>query len=62
MNQLDESDRFDFYEELLPEDIWMPEETDGNYVVKAVLDNIFSMSTNTDSRQQHLLVKWAGYD
>lgn len=34
VDQLDISQRFDFYEELFPEDSWMPKETDGQFTAQ----------------------------
>ena len=62
MHGLQETDRFDLDEELLPKDIWMPDNPSGRYEVEAILDNATSGSTTTDRIQRKFLVKWVGYD
>ncbi|GMF48876.1 unnamed protein product [Phytophthora fragariaefolia] len=74
---LGEDDRIDFDEELLPEDSWDPEAGDDEllpedswdpeagddeYVVKAILDDRWPISTGTERTQRKFYVKWRGYD
>ncbi|GMF31693.1 unnamed protein product [Phytophthora fragariaefolia] len=59
---LGEDDRFDFDEELLPEDSWEPEAGDDAYVVEAILDDRWPFSTGTERNQREVYVKWWGYD
>ncbi|GMF17720.1 unnamed protein product [Phytophthora fragariaefolia] len=59
---LGEDDRFDFDEELLPEDSWEPEAGDDEYVVEAILDDRWPISTGTERNQREFYVKWRGYD
>ncbi|GMF45040.1 unnamed protein product [Phytophthora fragariaefolia] len=59
---LGEKDRFDFDEELLPEDSWEPEAGDDEYVVEAILDDRWPISTGTERNQREFYVKWRGYD
>ncbi|GMF38858.1 unnamed protein product [Phytophthora lilii] len=44
---LSEDERFDFDEELLPEDSWEPEAGDDKYIVEAILDDRWPISTST---------------
>ncbi|GMF45115.1 unnamed protein product [Phytophthora fragariaefolia] len=44
---LGEDDRFDFDEELLPEDSWEPGAGDDEYVVEVILDDRWPISTGT---------------
>ncbi|GMF54743.1 unnamed protein product [Phytophthora fragariaefolia] len=59
---LGEDERFDFDEELLPEDSWEPEAGDDEYVVEAILDDRWSISTGTGRNQREFYVKWLGYE
>ncbi|GMF44916.1 unnamed protein product [Phytophthora fragariaefolia] len=59
---LGEDDRFDFVEEPLPEDSWEPEAGDDEYVVEAILDDRWPISTGTGRNQRELYVKWRGYE
>ncbi|GMF18395.1 unnamed protein product [Phytophthora fragariaefolia] len=49
---LGEDDRFEFNEGLQPEDSWEPEAGDDVYVVEAILDNRWSISTGTERTQR----------
>ena len=40
--------RFDFDEELLPEDSWVPDEESRRYEVEAILDDDLPLLTSTD--------------
>ena len=62
VQRLGETDRFDFDEERLPEDSWMPDKPSGRYDVEAILDNATAGSTTTDRSQRKFLVKWVGYN
>ncbi|GMF63235.1 unnamed protein product [Phytophthora fragariaefolia] len=59
---LGEDDRFDFDEELLPEDSWEPQAGDDEYVVEAILDDRWPISTGTGRNQREFYVKWRGYE
>ncbi|GMF24849.1 unnamed protein product [Phytophthora fragariaefolia] len=59
---LGEDDRFDFDEELLPEDSWEPEAGDDEYAVEAILDDRWPISTGTERDQREFCVQWRGYD
>ncbi|KAE9281588.1 hypothetical protein PF008_g27848 [Phytophthora fragariae] len=60
--ELSEAERFDFDEELLPEDSWEPEEGDDRYEVEATLDDELPLSTSTAKTQRKFKVKWVGYE
>ncbi|OWY93204.1 hypothetical protein PHMEG_00037485 [Phytophthora megakarya] len=57
-----EEARFDFDEELLPEDSWMPDEVAGEFEVEAILDDRTPMSTSTDRPVREFEVKWVDYE
>ncbi|OWY91897.1 hypothetical protein PHMEG_00039321 [Phytophthora megakarya] len=57
-----EEARFDFGEELLPEDSWMSDEVAGEFEVEAILDDRTPMSTITDRPVREFEVKWVGYE
>ncbi|GMF34102.1 unnamed protein product [Phytophthora lilii] len=57
-----ENSRFDFDEELLPEDSWEPDHLAGEYEVEAILDDRTPMSTSTERAVREFKVKWVGYD
>ncbi|OWY92817.1 hypothetical protein PHMEG_00038022, partial [Phytophthora megakarya] len=57
-----EEARFDFDEELLPEDSWMPDEVAGEFEVEAILDDRTPMSTSTDRPVRKFELKWVGYE
>ncbi|GMG17940.1 unnamed protein product [Phytophthora fragariaefolia] len=59
---LGEDDRFDFDEELLPEDNWEPAAGDDEYTVEAILDDRWPISTGTGRNQREFYVKWWGYE
>ncbi|KAJ8579064.1 hypothetical protein ON010_g132 [Phytophthora cinnamomi] len=59
---LDEDERFDFDEELLPECSWEPGAGDDKYIVEAILDDRWHLSTGTERTQREFHVKWRGYD
>ncbi|GMF44539.1 unnamed protein product [Phytophthora fragariaefolia] len=48
--------RFDFDEELLPEDSWEPEAGDDEYIVEAILDDRWPISTGTWRNQREFYV------
>ncbi|OWY96967.1 hypothetical protein PHMEG_00032623 [Phytophthora megakarya] len=52
-----EEARFDFDEELLPEDSWMPDEVAREFEVEAILDDRTPMSTSTDRPVREFEVK-----
>ncbi|KAE9314216.1 hypothetical protein PR003_g19306 [Phytophthora rubi] len=58
--ELSEAERFDFDEELLPEDSWKPEEGECHYEVEAILDDELPLSTSTAKTQRKFKVKWVG--
>ncbi|OWZ03556.1 hypothetical protein PHMEG_00024692 [Phytophthora megakarya] len=57
-----EEARFDFDEELLPEDSWMPDKVAGEFEVEAILDDRTPMPISTDRPGREFEVKWVGYD
>ncbi|KAI9981685.1 hypothetical protein PInf_009442 [Phytophthora infestans] len=59
---LGETQRFDFDEELLPEDSWEPDTSMNQYEVEAILDDELPLSTSTSRSQRKFKVKWVGYD
>ncbi|GMF66220.1 unnamed protein product [Phytophthora lilii] len=59
---LSEDERCDFDEELLPEDSWEPEAGDDKYIVEAILDDRWPISTGTERQQRQFYVKWRSYD
>ncbi|GMF63143.1 unnamed protein product [Phytophthora fragariaefolia] len=60
--ELDETERFDFDEELFPEDSWEPDENENRFEVEAILDDELTFSTSTSRAQRRFKVKWVGYD
>ncbi|GMF62319.1 unnamed protein product [Phytophthora fragariaefolia] len=60
--ELDETERFDFDKELLPEDSWEPDENENRFEVEAILDDELPSSTITSRAQRRFKVKWVGYD
>ncbi|GMF11152.1 unnamed protein product [Phytophthora lilii] len=60
-NVADDS-RFDFDEELLPENSWEPDRLAGEYEVEAILDDRTPLSTGTKRSVREFKVKWVGYD
>ncbi|ETP29268.1 hypothetical protein F442_21578 [Phytophthora nicotianae P10297] len=54
--------RFDFDEELLPEDSWEPDHLAGEYGVEAILDDRMPLSTSTERAVREFKVKWVGYE
>ncbi|POM66874.1 Hypothetical protein PHPALM_17193 [Phytophthora palmivora] len=60
--QLEEDQRFDFDEELLPEDSWEPDEGASQYEVEAILDDELPLSTSTARTERRFKVKWVGYE
>ena len=59
---LAETDRFDFNEELLPENSWEPGKVSGRYEVEAIVDGNLPLSTSIGRTQRRFLVKWKVYD
>ncbi|GMF55609.1 unnamed protein product [Phytophthora fragariaefolia] len=62
VDELSENDRFNFDEELLPEDSWELSDTSDKYEVVAILDDKIPTSTSTSQAQRLFKVKWVGYD
>ncbi|KAE8978553.1 hypothetical protein PR002_g24691 [Phytophthora rubi] len=62
VDELSEGQRFDFDEELLPEDSWEFGEDADKYEVEAILDDEISESTSSSRAQRLFQVKWVGYD
>ncbi|GMF49868.1 unnamed protein product [Phytophthora fragariaefolia] len=62
VDELNENDRFDFDEELLPEDSWELSDTSDKYEVEAIFDDKIPNSTSTSRAQRLFKVKWIGYD
>ncbi|GMF40027.1 unnamed protein product [Phytophthora fragariaefolia] len=60
--ELNETERFDFDEELPPEDSWEPDENENRFEVEAILDDELALSTSTSRAQRRIKVKWVGYD
>ncbi|POM77080.1 Hypothetical protein PHPALM_5593 [Phytophthora palmivora] len=60
--ELEEDQRFDFDEELLPEDSWEPDEGANQYEVEAILDDELPLSTSTSRNERRFKVKWVGYE
>ncbi|POM61587.1 hypothetical protein PHPALM_29376 [Phytophthora palmivora] len=60
--ELEEDQRFDFDEELLPEDSWEPDEGASQYEVEAILDDELPLSTSTARNERRFKVKWVGYE
>ncbi|KAE8993524.1 hypothetical protein PR003_g21892 [Phytophthora rubi] len=60
--ELSEAERFDFDEDLLPEDSWEPEEGEDRYEVEAILDDELPLSTSTAKTQRKFKAKWVGYE
>ncbi|KAI9998255.1 hypothetical protein PInf_002615 [Phytophthora infestans] len=54
---LEEIQRFDFDEELLPEDSWEPDTSTNQYEVEAILDDELPLSTSTSRSQRKFKVK-----
>ncbi|GMF56429.1 unnamed protein product [Phytophthora fragariaefolia] len=62
VDELNENDRFDFDEELLPEDTRERSDISDKYEVEAILDDKIPNSTSTSRAQRLFKVKWVGYD
>ncbi|KAE9161714.1 hypothetical protein PF005_g31131 [Phytophthora fragariae] len=62
VDELSENQRFDFDEELLPEDSWELGEDADKYEVEAILGDEMSESTSSSRAQRLFKVKWVGYD
>ncbi|GMF46150.1 unnamed protein product [Phytophthora fragariaefolia] len=60
--ELTDEARFDFDEELLPEDSWRPDSLAGEYEVESILDDRSPTETSTRRSVRDFLVKWVGYD
>ncbi|GMF33490.1 unnamed protein product [Phytophthora lilii] len=56
-----EKARFDFDEELLPEDSWEPDRLAGEYEVECILDDRTPLSTGTGRAVREFKDKWVGY-
>ncbi|KAE8882239.1 hypothetical protein PF002_g10217 [Phytophthora fragariae] len=62
VDELSENQRFDFDEELLPEDSWELGEDADKYEVEAILGDEMSESTSNSRAQRLFKVKRVGYD
>ncbi|KAE8960771.1 hypothetical protein PR002_g30104 [Phytophthora rubi] len=62
VDELSENQRFDFDEELLPEDSWELGEDAEKFKVEAILGDEMSESTSNSRDQRLFKVKWVGYD
>ncbi|POM73426.1 Hypothetical protein PHPALM_9729 [Phytophthora palmivora] len=60
--ELEEDQRFDFDEELLPEDSWEPDEGASQYEVEVILDDELPLSTSTARNERRFKVKRVGYE
>ncbi|GMF24269.1 unnamed protein product [Phytophthora fragariaefolia] len=60
--ELNETERFNFDEELLPEDSWEPDENENRFEVEAILDDELPLSTSPSRAQRRFKVKRVGYD
>uniref|UniRef100_A0AAV1VKH6 Chromo domain-containing protein n=1 Tax=Peronospora matthiolae TaxID=2874970 RepID=A0AAV1VKH6_9STRA len=58
---IEESDRLDFDEALLPEDSWDGDLEEGEYEVEAILDVRTGRKTRYGRVHRQFLVKWKGY-
>ncbi|CAI5725179.1 unnamed protein product [Peronospora effusa] len=58
---VDESDRVDFDEALLPEDIWDAELEDNEYEVEMILDKRMGRKARYGRIKCEYLVQWKGY-
>uniref|UniRef100_A0AAV1VIB7 Chromo domain-containing protein n=1 Tax=Peronospora matthiolae TaxID=2874970 RepID=A0AAV1VIB7_9STRA len=58
---IEESDRLDFDEALLPEDSWDGDLEEGEYEVEAILDVRSGRKTRYGRVHRQFLVKWKGY-
>jgi ribonuclease HI len=59
---VEDGDRVDFDEELLPEDSWDPQGSNDEYEVEAILDDRVSKRSRQGRRIKEYLVKWCGYE
>ena len=59
---VEEDERFDFDEELLPEDSWDANEDQGEFEVEGIEDDRWVKKTRTSKRNHQYLVRWKGYD
>ena len=59
---INEDERFDFDEQLLPEDSFQPNEINNEYEVEEILDRRTLKKTRQGKRIVEYLVKWIGYD
>ncbi|POM69154.1 Reverse transcriptase [Phytophthora palmivora] len=60
--ELEEGQRFDYDEELLPEDSWEPDEGASQYEVEDILDDELPLCTSTARNEIRFKVKWVGYE
>ncbi|OWZ15134.1 hypothetical protein PHMEG_00011276, partial [Phytophthora megakarya] len=58
---VNETSRLDFDEELLPEDRWEPDHVAGKFQVEAILDDRIPLSTSTERAVGEFKIKWVGY-
>ena len=58
---VDETERVDFDEALLPEDSWVTELEDKEYEVEEILDTRTGRKTRYGRIQREYLVRWKGY-
>ena len=61
MLAVDETERVDFDEALLPEDSWVTEWEDKEYEVEEILDTLTGRKTRYGRIQREYLVRWKGY-
>ena len=59
---VEEEERFDFDEELLPDDSWEICEDQGEFEVIGIEDDRWLKPTRTGKRKHQYLVRWKGYD
>ncbi|POM75620.1 LOW QUALITY PROTEIN: Hypothetical protein PHPALM_7256 [Phytophthora palmivora] len=62
ITELEEDQRFDVDEELLPQDSWEPDEGASQYEVEVILDDELPLSTSTARNERRFKVKWVDYE
>ena len=58
---VDEADRIDFDECLLPEDSWMRELEEGEYEVEEILESRVDKKTRYGRKRREFLIRWKGH-
>ena len=58
---VDEADRIDFDECLLPEDSWMRELEEGEYEVEEILESRVDKKTRYGRQRREFLIRWKGH-